>query len=256
MSASRPDGPLGGGFYHPPKPDTLPGKGKLLIASPALPDPNFDRSVVLLLEHGEEGTLGLILNRPSEVRLSTALPQWEHLAVEPSVVFVGGPVSPGAAICLGRYGDVDGSEEPRRKGESAGSEQPDLEIPKEFSNESDEGRYTFLEDDSFEDGFSDRGSEGRRGWRGLFGNLGVLDLSMDPIDLAPGLQGIRVYSGYAGWAPEQLDSEISAGAWFVVPALDEDIFFTNPGELWRSVLRRQKGNLRLLANYPEDLSSN
>jgi len=247
VSASPPDGPLGGGFYHPPKPDTLPAKGRLLVASPALPDPNFDRSVVLILEHGEEGTLGLILNRPSDVRLSMALPQWEHLAVEPSVVFVGGPVSPGAAICLGLYGDTNGVE----RGSS--SEQRGLEIPEEPSYE---GEPMFSEEVSFKEGFSEGGFGGRRGWRGLFGNFGVLDLSMDPVDLAPGLQGIRVYSGYAGWAPEQLDNEISAGAWFVIPALEEDIFFEEPAGLWRAVLRRQKGNLRLLANYPEDLSSN
>src|SRR3989442_1555412 len=75
-------------------------KGRLLVANPALPDPNFDRTVVLVLAHEDEGSLGLILNRPSDMEVDAPLPQWEHLAAQPSVVFMGGPVAPGAAICL------------------------------------------------------------------------------------------------------------------------------------------------------------
>src|ERR1700694_56140 len=76
--------------------------GRLLVANPVLPDPNFDRTVVLMLAHEEEGALGVVLNRPSEMELDAPLPRWERLAADPPVVFVGGPVAPGAAICLGR----------------------------------------------------------------------------------------------------------------------------------------------------------
>ncbi len=76
--------------------------GRLLVATPALLDPNFVRTVVLLLDHDEDGTVGVVLNRPTELPLATGLPGWERLAADPPVVFLGGPVSPGSAICLGR----------------------------------------------------------------------------------------------------------------------------------------------------------
>lgn len=82
-------------------------KGKLLVAAPGLLDPNFFRTVVLILEHTEEGAVGVVLNRPSDFELVAALPDWEERAAAPSVVFVGGPVAEGTAICLGRVGGSD-----------------------------------------------------------------------------------------------------------------------------------------------------
>lgn len=76
--------------------------GHLLVANPLLPDPNFDRTVVMLLAYGEEGALGVVLNRPSDTMLAAPLPRWEHLAASPAVVFVGGPVQHQAVICLAR----------------------------------------------------------------------------------------------------------------------------------------------------------
>lgn len=78
--------------------------GQLLVASPVLEDPNFSRSVVLILEHNDDGALGLILNRPSVTRVADALPRWADLAAEPASVFLGGPVEPQAAICLADAG--------------------------------------------------------------------------------------------------------------------------------------------------------
>src|ERR1700737_3629227 len=77
-------------------------KGRLIVANPVLPDPNFDRTVVLLLAHEEEGARGVVLNRPSGMEVDSPLPRWERLAADPPVVFVGGPVAPSAAICLAR----------------------------------------------------------------------------------------------------------------------------------------------------------
>ncbi len=77
-------------------------RGRLLVATPALHEPIFDRTVVLMLEHGDEGALGLVLNRPSEHQLADAVPEWEPFAAPPPVVFSGGPVAPGTAICLAR----------------------------------------------------------------------------------------------------------------------------------------------------------
>ena len=76
--------------------------GQLLVATPALEEAPFNRTVVLVLEHGEEGALGLVLNRPSDMELDEPLPRWEPLAAHPPVVFWGGPVDPEAAICLAR----------------------------------------------------------------------------------------------------------------------------------------------------------
>lgn len=76
--------------------------GRVLVATPALTDPNFHRAVVLILEHNVEGAIGLVLNRPSDVRVADALPGWEDVAASPSVVFAGGPVERDAIIALGR----------------------------------------------------------------------------------------------------------------------------------------------------------
>jgi putative transcriptional regulator len=77
-------------------------RGRLLVATPTLSDPNFLRTVVLVLEHGDDGALGVVLNRPSETVVGQALPDWSGLASDPDVVFVGGPVGPDAAIGLAR----------------------------------------------------------------------------------------------------------------------------------------------------------
>ena len=77
-------------------------KGRLLVAAPLLGDPNFERSVVFLLEHGEEGALGVVLNRPSELEVGEPLPEWRRFTGSPEVVFVGGPVSRSSVIALAR----------------------------------------------------------------------------------------------------------------------------------------------------------
>lgn len=77
--------------------------GRLLVATPALMDANFFRSVVLIVEHSEEGAAGVVLNRPSETELTEGpLDDWRPLAAEPQLVFVGGPVAPDSAVCLAR----------------------------------------------------------------------------------------------------------------------------------------------------------
>ncbi|SCE54238.1 putative transcriptional regulator, partial [Streptomyces sp. Termitarium-T10T-6] len=72
--------------------------GRLLVAAPALTDPNFDRAVVLLLDHDEEGSLGVVLNRPTPVGVGDILASWAALTGEPDVVFQGGPVSLDSAL--------------------------------------------------------------------------------------------------------------------------------------------------------------
>jgi putative transcriptional regulator len=81
--------------------DGLRTKGRLLVASPMLGDPNFRRAVVLMIEHSPEGALGVVLNRPTENPVAHALPGWEAPATDPGVVFTGGPVEEGKVLALG-----------------------------------------------------------------------------------------------------------------------------------------------------------
>ena len=74
--------------------------GRLLIAEPMLGDPNFERTVVLVVEHSDEGAMGLVLNRPTDLAVAGALPAWDHLASEPAVLHVGGPVEERSGWCL------------------------------------------------------------------------------------------------------------------------------------------------------------
>ena len=74
--------------------------GRLVVATPALGDPNFAHSVVFLLDASETGALGVVLNRPSDVEVADTLPDWEPLAAHPRVMFVGGPVQPEAVVAL------------------------------------------------------------------------------------------------------------------------------------------------------------
>lgn len=75
--------------------------GVLLVALPALADPNFDRTVVYVVDHGAHGTLGVVLNRPSETDLLEVLPGWWSLAAAPRTFHVGGPCERDTALCLG-----------------------------------------------------------------------------------------------------------------------------------------------------------
>ena len=75
-----------------------PRAGQLLVAAPALVDPNFNHTVVLLLDYDENGALGVVLNRPSPVPVGDILADWSELAGEPGVLFHGGPVSIDSAL--------------------------------------------------------------------------------------------------------------------------------------------------------------
>jgi putative transcriptional regulator len=78
-------------------------RGKLLLASPMLQDPNFARTVVLIAEHTEEGAMGIVLNRPAETTVSDAVPDLAWLAGDDEQVFVGGPVAETAVIVLAEF---------------------------------------------------------------------------------------------------------------------------------------------------------
>jgi putative transcriptional regulator len=180
--------------------------GRLLAATPMLGDPNFRRTVVLIVEDDkEEGTLGVVLNRPTEVHLDQVLEAWTGLVTGPPVVFRGGPISPNSALALGL---VKGGEDPV-------------------------------------------------GWRSLDGSpvmarVGLVDLGAPPELLAGGISSLRVFAGYAGWKTGQLRDEIAEGAWFVLAGDPADAFVPEPERLWPAVLRRQGGDLALVATFPDE----
>ncbi|MFZ0170050.1 MAG: YqgE/AlgH family protein [Acidimicrobiales bacterium] len=196
-----------------------PAKGRLVVASPTLEDPNFHRAVVFLLAADDDGALGVVLNRPSETAIDEVVPHWGLHASEPPVLFLGGPVQPNAAICVGRT-------------QNDGRDHPAVEDPPDGG-------------DSEADGFSP-----------LIGDLGTVDLNRAPEEIGVSFTGLRVFTGYSGWGPGQLEEEIEAGAWFVVEGRQTDVLSPEPSALWERVLRRQGGWLAVLARHPVDASLN
>lgn len=83
--------------------------------------------------------------------------------------------------------------------------------------------------------------------------LATVDLDHDP---APELTEVRVFAGYAGWSPGQLEGEVAEGAWWVVDGLPSDVFTDRPDLLWRRVLRRQGVPLAFAATHPGDPALN
>src|SRR5919107_1396620 len=149
-------------------------RGALLVAAPTLLDPNFQRTVVLVTEHTDEGAMGLVLNRPTETTVAEAAPELSGLTGPAERVHQGGPVQPRAVVVLAEFRDLERA-----------------------------------------------GSETLRG---------------------------RVYAGYAGWGPGQLEGELEDEGWIVVEhPLADELFSPGPDGLWHDVLDRQGGHLSLIA---------
>jgi putative transcriptional regulator len=184
--------------------DSLPEslKGQLLVAAPALLDPNFHRTVVLVGEHGEEGAMGVVLNRPSRVSVAEAVEPLVELVGGDELVFVGGPVQPEAIVVLGEF------EEP----EHAAS--------------------LVLAEVGFLPGEIESGE-----------------------DVGP-LARVRVFAGYAGWGPGQLEGELAESSWILEPAVPNDVFAADPVALWSDVLRRKGGPYAVLSMMPPDPTLN
>jgi len=87
-------------------------------------------------------------------------------------------------------------------------------------------------------------------------SVGLLDLELDPDELAPHLAAARLYAGYSGWGPGQLEDELAEDAWIVVDAACGDPFLPDAEELWQRILARQGGHLARLSLFPRDPSLN
>ena len=177
-------------------------RARLLVATPEMSDPNFFRTVVLMLEHNEEGAMGLVLNRVYDAGAEEVVPYWADHLKPPGNLHCGGPVSADSIVGLAR-------------------------IP----------------------------VAGLDGTAPLVGLVGVLDLYRQPEEL-PGVDSVRLFSGYSGWESGQLDAELDAGGWIVVNADPDDPLTDDPDGLWGRILGRQPGVLGLFANYPDDPTSN
>ncbi|MEJ5915021.1 YqgE/AlgH family protein [Pseudokineococcus sp. 1T1Z-3] len=94
------------------------------------------------------------------------------------------------------------------------------------------------------------------GVRRILGAVGLVDLDADPAGVVRSASGLRIFAGYAGWSPGQLEGEVAEGAWVVVDAEPGDAVSARPQDLWADVLRRQPGRLSLLASFPDDASLN
>ena len=145
-------------------------RGQLLVAGPDLLDPNFRRSVLLVGEHGDEGAMGVILNRPSPVSVADAVPPLAELVDDDELVHVGGPVQPQAIVVLGEFRDPD---------EAAAL---------------------------------------------VLGSIGFLPAEIESAADVGSLERARVFAGYAGWGPGQLESEIAEESWIIGEALPDDVF--------------------------------
>lgn len=88
-------------------------RGRLLVATPLIGEPVFERSVIFLLAHGDEGAFGVILNRPSDTAVGEIIEPWAPLAALPGVMFLGGPVGRNAVVGLGRLAEGPASDEHR-----------------------------------------------------------------------------------------------------------------------------------------------
>lgn len=174
--------------------------GLLLVGGVNLKDGVFDESVVLLLDHDETGSLGVVLNRFAGVDLGLVLPGWVGLATHPARMYDGGPVSPEGAICLAS--PAHDSEDPP-------------------------------------------------GWRELFDRVGLLHLDT-PVEIAEGAyRALRIFAGYAGWAPGQLEQELHERLWYVTDARPGDAFDSDPTTLWRRCLKRLDGELGWLSTWTD-----
>ncbi|MGD7002538.1 YqgE/AlgH family protein [Corynebacterium halotolerans] len=83
-----------------------------------------------------------------------------------------------------------------------------------------------------------------------------VDMRSNPDEVTPLVEGIRMFAGYAEWAPGQLEEEIEFGDWYVTPALPSDVIAPGRVDLWGDVMRRQQMPLPLFSTFPADLGDN
>ena len=161
-------------------------RGKFLVAAKNIKDPRFAETVILLVDYSSEGAMGLIINRPTEVRLSAAFPAIEGLKQRKDTIYIGGPVGVERMFLLIR---------------SAGATEESLRVFDDVSISSSEKVLRQM----------------------AAGNS---------------VRKFRVYAGYAGWSPQQLDQEVMRGDWHVLDADSGTIFDKRSSDIWPELIQQ------------------
>ena len=177
-------------------------KGKILISTPDVSGDIFSRSVVLIVDHNDEGAFGLILNKKNR-KMSARLLTIFGFAVD---VYEGGPVENDKIFFIGKGKNVT-----------------------ENYSEISDGFYLTEDIERVVTGIVEQ------------------QISVDDI---------KVFSGYSGWASQQLESEIRRKMWTVVEVYNLDYTLPNDESLWKSIMQNLGGEFLLWANAPEDVSMN
>jgi putative transcriptional regulator len=178
-------------------------KGQLLLDSGQLRGSFFQRTVVLICQHDEEGAFGLVLNRSAGSNVGDMIVADLPEQIKGSPLYHGGPVQPTALSYLVTDTLI-----------------PDANVMPNL-------------------------------------NLGhSVDDLVELGDSYSGTQKIKLFAGYAGWSPGQLEDEMKRKAWLTHPGSLELVFETKPEDLWQTILNRKGWKYKLLAQMPEDLSSN
>ena len=176
-------------------------RGRLLISSGGLYDPNFRHTVVLIGEHDADGALGVVLNRALNVTVEQAVPPLNDLVPPGESLFQGGPVQLDSPLLLAEVAD------------------PELL-------------------DTL-----------------VFGSVGFLAGEVSA-DIRPSILRARVFTGYSGWGPGQLEAEMAVDSWIIEPARADDVFTDAPDLLWSRVIKRKGPEYRMLSRMPHDPSMN
>lgn len=177
-------------------------RGHFLIAGKHMKDGNFHHTVVLMVEHGEDGAMGLVINRPSSVTVAHALAEHFQLPETDDRVFVGGPVEPSALFILHNAAELDEKERPVVPGLYVGSSATVFESVVRASAE---------------------------------GNTALK---------------FRIFSGCAGWGPNQLEGELERGDWYHHPASAELLFHDQPYDVWELMMQKVRELNRILPANP------
>lgn len=175
-----------------------PETGRLLIAEPYLSEPDFSRSVIFIADHGDEGTVGFAMNRPTNHTLSEVLPNLQTIQIP---LYLGGPVQMDTLHLIHRdYGSLGGSEV---------------------------GKGTY--------------------WGGSYNSL---EDALNCDHLRPA--DLRIFAGYSGWGPGQLQKEIESGAWLVADADPDLLFSATAQDMWQLAIKALGSEFAYLSMLPID----